>query len=413
MRRGIVLVVATLLCVASIGTVGRVAPVAAASGTSVTITYSVGSAGAVSTGVESFARHVATTLADARGWSMGGSIRFVRVSSNASMNVLLAAPSVLGGVAGCSSMWSCRAGQNVYINEDRWLHDTPTWTLGLDAYRHYVVNHEVGHFLGLGHASCPGPGLAAPVMMQQSKGSAPCRDNVWPFASERGVVAGRYGVAIVEASKASMGYVAAAYLRVLQRMPSRGAQVTWAMGLDDGSLSRTGLVAELFASSEFARVPGRVARLYSSAFDRPSDVRGLMYWGDRLQHGYPPRSVATYFARSDEFVARYGHLDNAGFVDLIYRHVLGRSPDSAGASFWVGQLASGTMTRGDVLFGLSESSEHRRATNSHVVASVAYTAMLNQTPPASGLAYWAEQIDSGTSIRNVVSYFRSRDQAVL
>ncbi len=47
-----------------------------------------------------------------------------------------------------------------------------------------VVNHETGHWLGKGHARCPGKGRLAPVMMQQSKGTHGCRFNPWPTAAE-------------------------------------------------------------------------------------------------------------------------------------------------------------------------------------------------------------------------------------
>jgi hypothetical protein len=48
-----------------------------------------------------------------------------------------------------------------------------------------MVNHEVGHVLGRGHAFCPAAGAPAPVMVQQTKGVAPCRPNPWPLAWER------------------------------------------------------------------------------------------------------------------------------------------------------------------------------------------------------------------------------------
>ena len=73
------------------------------------------------------------------------------------------------------------------INQERWKHASPAWNAANGAlrdYRHMVVNHESGHFLGLGHAGCPGAGRPAPVMMQQSKGLAGCRFNPWPTARE-------------------------------------------------------------------------------------------------------------------------------------------------------------------------------------------------------------------------------------
>ena len=87
----------------------------------------------------------------------------------------------------CSVQWSCRAGRFVVINQTRWKFASPSWNgagKSLRDYRHLVVNHETGHWLGHGHLGCPGPGRLAPVMMQQSKGLFGCRHNPWPLGSE-------------------------------------------------------------------------------------------------------------------------------------------------------------------------------------------------------------------------------------
>ena len=55
------------------------------------------------------------------------------------------------------------------------------WDTSLVAYRQYLVNHEVGHAIGMGHQDCPGIGQLAPVMMQQSKTIGECAPNSWPF----------------------------------------------------------------------------------------------------------------------------------------------------------------------------------------------------------------------------------------
>ncbi|WP_366519824.1 DUF3152 domain-containing protein [Nocardioides sp.] len=81
-----------------------------------------------------------------------------------------------------------RAAGELVINQDRWKFASPAWNrarAGLRNYRHLVVNHETGHWLGHGHWGCPGPGQPAPVMMQQSKGLDGCRFNPWPRPDER------------------------------------------------------------------------------------------------------------------------------------------------------------------------------------------------------------------------------------
>lgn len=152
-------------------------------------TYRIATRGPIGSDVGEFAAHAARTLDDPRGWSLGGAIRFRQVQGPADFTLWLASPEQLPGFSGaCSSQWSCRSGPNVIINDMRWRGATPTWPYALDDYRHYVVNHEVGHWLGLGHTSCGGPsGARAPVMVQQSKGGAPmgaCRFNVWPIEGE-------------------------------------------------------------------------------------------------------------------------------------------------------------------------------------------------------------------------------------
>lgn len=401
------------LVVATVAVPGRAPVVQAAPGGSVQITYSVGTAGRVSTDVDAFASHVAATLRDIDRWSLGGALTFTRVTSGGSMHVLLTAPAVLGGIAGCSGTWSCRVGANVYINEDRWVHGVPTWTLGLDAYRHYVVNHEVGHFLGFGHASCPGAGRPAPVMMQQSKGSAPCADRVWPLASERQALAARRGVAILEASAAASHAVGVAYLRILQRWPTRLEAHLNGLALDRGGLSHNGLVVRLLTSTEFDRRAAAVIRLYQSAFDRRPDVDEVFYWSARMHRHVSLSSVAGMFVDSDEFADRYDAGGVPGFIDALYAHVLGRTPDAAGRAYWIGRIDSGASTRAAVLASFSESAEHRARVHDDVLVQAAYLAVLDRPVDPDGADYWTGRLAAGAKLADVTAFLRTQPHARL
>jgi hypothetical protein len=76
---------------------------------------------------------------------------------------------------------SCRSGDQAVLTMYRWVRGIPDYRGDLDGYRHYVVNHEVGHVLGHGHEYCAGKGERAPLMMQQTKGLKGCTPNPWPF----------------------------------------------------------------------------------------------------------------------------------------------------------------------------------------------------------------------------------------
>ena len=60
-----------------------------------------------------------------------------------------------------------------------------------------VVNHEVGHALGFGHAFCRRRGGLAPVMQQQSKALGGCLRNPWPLTWERTALARRFRTSVL------------------------------------------------------------------------------------------------------------------------------------------------------------------------------------------------------------------------
>ena len=147
-------------------------------------TYVVRTRGTVKVSMTNFAAAVAATYADTRGWWRGHD-RFRRVSTGGHFTVVLAQARYLPSYSSvCSVQYSCRAGRNVIINQDRWRWGSRYFPGSLAQYRRMVVNHETGHWLGNRHAYCRGKGQLAPVMQQQSKGMQGCRPNAWPLTRE-------------------------------------------------------------------------------------------------------------------------------------------------------------------------------------------------------------------------------------
>jgi hypothetical protein len=148
------------------------------------VTFSVTTDGSVVSDVNELAQVASEAYSSVQGWRAAG-IAFARVDTGGDFTLVLANPRQVAGYDPvCSFLWSCTVGRNVVINDIRFAYGSPAWTGSLDGYRKMVINHETGHWLGLGHTNCPAPGAPAPVMQQQSIDLQGCQPNSWPLRSE-------------------------------------------------------------------------------------------------------------------------------------------------------------------------------------------------------------------------------------
>ena len=104
-----------------------------------------------------------------------------------------------------------------------------------------------------------------------------------------------------------------------------------------------------------------IKRLYKAYYLRDADNGGLQYWRNEAAAGMTIWRISDHFAGANEFAQRYGSLSNRGFIDLVYRNVMGRSPDSGGQRYWLDRLAAGT-SRGELMTYFSDSPEYRQRT---------------------------------------------------
>ncbi len=193
------------------------------------------------------------------------------------------------------------------------------------------------------------------------------------------------------------------YRDLLGRSADAGGLATWSNLLLGGQQTPASLVTALLTSAESDALVAPVARLYEAYFLRLPDAAGFDFWVDYMRRGASLAQVSAAFAGSAEFVARFGALSNIDFVNLVYRNVLGRTPDRAGLTYWVGQLLNGFRDRGSVMLGFSESVEHIRATWARATVTLTYLGMLNRTPDPGGLSYWAGQLAAGRPLEPLVA----------
>ena len=107
---------------------------------------------------------------------------------------------------------------------------------------------------------------------------------------------------------------------------------------------------------------GEIQRLYQSVLDRTPDSSGFAYWVSARIEGLTLRAVADGFLNSDEYATRFGAGTDGDFVSRAYQNVLGRTGDSDGVAYWLGQLRAG-LPRTELVLLFSESPENQVRTD--------------------------------------------------
>lgn len=169
--------------------------VADSGNTPVEYTYCIASQGDVGDLTE-FSNTVYSTLNDPRGWPRAGATFQEAANedngdgSACDMTLMLATPDQMTTFSTeCSDEYSCRVGNDVIINIDRWNNATEDWLNAggtVERYRTMVINHEVGHRLGHldNETTCRAMNQPAPLMQQQSMDLLGCTPNEWPLDDE-------------------------------------------------------------------------------------------------------------------------------------------------------------------------------------------------------------------------------------
>ncbi|MEO1608959.1 MAG: DUF3152 domain-containing protein [Pseudomonadota bacterium] len=126
-----------------------------------------------------FAQNVSDVLGSSTGWEQAG-LSFARVREGHDITIIMAQPRAVDRLCrplNTEGKLSCAINGRVVINAERWLGGAQTWGDNVVGYRSYLINHEVGHLLGMSHAKCPGEGQPAPVMQQQTLDLGACVAN--------------------------------------------------------------------------------------------------------------------------------------------------------------------------------------------------------------------------------------------
>ncbi|MFF9641118.1 DUF3152 domain-containing protein [Kitasatospora aureofaciens] len=136
---------------------------------------------------EAAAQQIYSVLSDKRSWTTDGKNGFQLVDSGSyDFVVKIASPETTDAICAVGGLnthgeVNCSVGDQVVVNLKRWNTGSPEFSGPINEYRALIINHEVGHRIGHGHETCPGPGKPAPAMMQQIDGLKGCVANAWPY----------------------------------------------------------------------------------------------------------------------------------------------------------------------------------------------------------------------------------------
>ena len=124
---------------------------------------------------------------------------------------------------------------------------------------------------------------------------------------------------------------------------------------------------------------------YQRYLGRDVDDVGLSYWADQLakdDFGY--EDLARSISSSPEALGNADRL-----VDLYYQQELGRAPDEAGKTAWLGQVRSGAMPLSSLRWAINDSDEGR--------IHDLYQDVFGRAPDIEGRDYWLNQKSNGLS----------------
>ncbi|MEO3386300.1 DUF4214 domain-containing protein [Mesorhizobium sp. CAU 1741] len=106
-------------------------------------------------------------------------------------------------------------------------------------------------------------------------------------------------------------------------------------------------------------VAGQAYRIYQAAFARTPDDAGLRYWIDAMDNGTDLAALGESFVGSAEFADLYAGIDSTdAYVNQLYRNILDRDGEPSGVAYWAEQIDSGALDMAQVLTGFSESPEN-------------------------------------------------------
>lgn len=143
-----------------------------------------------------------------------------------------------------------------------------------------------------------------------------------------------------------------------------------------------------------------VRQVYLDFLNREPDSAGLTYWAGELDAG---RRTRAQIVEQSLLSAEFG--EKVAPVTRLYFAYFNRLPDYSGLMYWVNQYSTGNRTLYNVSDAFAASPEFAAtygSLNNGQFVDLIYTNLFNRAADAGGRAYWVGELDAGLRTRGEV-----------
>jgi hypothetical protein len=135
----------------------------------------------------------------------------------------------------------------------------------------------------------------------------------------------------------------------------------------------------------------KIDGLYHDALGRTPDSAGRAYWIGQVANGLPFVTIAGFVYGSQEYWNSHGATASS-WVQAVYHGILHRDPDAAGEQYYVDQIAAGTP------IDLLARTVYQSAENRTARVAALYPVLLGRTADSGGLQFWAGWLGSNDDL---------------
>ena len=154
--------------------------------------------------------------------------------------------------------------------------------------------------------------------------------------------------------------------------------------------------------------------VYGGLLDRIPDSSGSAYWLSQLSNGKTWEYILSKFIGSGEFGSiceelgiESGELDIKllFFINNLFSQFLGRDTEGQELDDWTARLTSGDSTASDLVISIMSGDEFNTQLSDQEFIDLVYRGLLDRVPDSSGSAYWLSQLSDGKTREYILSNF--------